>query len=126
MIEELDPEFNASNTINCTTLLHEGKVYTISTAKLSGAPDYGFCCFITALGDLLNGNTDLADKDYETMLFIDRECNGSDVYPFGDMPGNEMQGVFQRYDTEDEARDGHQEFVARVKQILLSREQAHA
>lgn len=126
MIEELDPEFNASNTVKCTTFLHEGKVYTISTARLSGAPDYGFCSLMTAWGDSLNDNEHLTDKDYETMLFIDGECNGSDVYPFGDMPGNEMQGVFQRYDTEDEARDGHQEFVSRVKQILLSKEQAHA
>ena len=59
------------------------------------------------------------------MLFIDGESNGDDVYPFGDMPDNETQGVFQRYDTVDEAREGHQKFVERVKQILLSREQAH-
>lgn len=126
MIEELDPEFNASNAINCTTFLHEGKTYTVSTVRLSGASMLSFCNYMTTLGDSLNGNSHLTDKDYETMLFIDGECNGSDVYPFGDMPGNEMQGVFQRYDTEREARDGHQEFVARVKQILLSREQAHA
>lgn len=126
MIEELSPEFNASNTIKCTTLGFEGKTYTVSTARLSGGPDYGFWSLITAWGDSLNGNEHLTDKDYETMLFVDGECNGSDVYPFGDMAGNEIQGVFQRYDTEDEAKDGHQEFVSRVKQILLSKEQSHA
>jgi hypothetical protein len=125
-IEELEPEFNADNTIECTSFAFEGKTYTISTARLSGAPYPLFMSFVTALGDHFNDNSDLTDKDYETMLFIDGESNGSDVYPFGDMPGNETQGVFQRYDTVDEAREGHQKFVERVKQILLSKEQANA
>lgn len=122
MFEELDPEFNASNTIECTTFAFEGKTYTVSTVRLSGGPDYNFWSLITALGDAINDNTDLTDKDYETTLFVDGEANGSTVYPFGDMPGNEMQGIFQRYDTKDEARVGHQEFVERVKQVLSAKE----
>ncbi len=50
------------------------------------------------------------------MLFIDGESET--IYPFGDLPGHPGIGVFQRYDTEDQARDGHQNFVTRVQRYL--------
>lgn len=115
--EEIEPEFAESNTIACTTFLFNSKTYTISTCRLSGAPNYAWCRAVTILGDIKQGNTHLTNKDYETMLFIDGSPHR---YPFGGMPGNAMQGIFQRYDTESEARDGHSQFVERVKQTLSS------
>lgn len=57
--------------------------------------------------------------NYETMLFRGEESVG--LYPFGDLPGCMGIGVFQRYDTEDEARDGHQVFMTQVKRELRNR-----
>ena len=58
--------------------------------------------------------------NYETLLFRNHEeC--ADLYPFGDLPGHQGTGVFQRYDTEEEARVGHQNFVLRVKKELRKR-----
>lgn len=63
-----------------------------------------------------------AGLDYETMLFID----GTPAKPpFGDMFGNRMQGIFQRYGTEDGAKQGHQQFVEKVKQVLIDRAKTH-
>lgn len=121
MFEELAPEFNQPNTVACTTFLHDGKTYTISTCQLSLAPLQFYASAATAIGDALNGNRDLTGLDYETMLFVDGQSNGVTVYPFGNMEGNRMQGIFQRYGSEDEAKQGHQEFVAKVKQALIDR-----
>ncbi len=117
LLEEMEPEWWAPNTIDVTTFAYQGKTYTISTCRLSGSPMPALMGLITTMGDALTGNEEQTDKDYETMLFIDGASNDG-VYPFGDLPGNDTQGVYQRYDTEDEARKGHQEFVERVKQVL--------
>jgi len=120
-IKYLDPEWWVANTINVTTFRYKGKTYTISTVRLSAVADpvmRRYSRFLTELGDTMTGNTALTDKDYETMLFIDGESTGDAVYPFGDLPGNKKQGTYVRYDTEDQARDGHQEFVSQVKHIL--------
>lgn len=119
MIEEIDPEFAESNTVDCTSFTHEGKVYTVSTCQLSGSPILLFTSFMTMLGDSMMSNEDDTEKDYETMLFIDGESGG--FYPFGDLPGNELQGIYQRYETEEEAKTGHQQFVDRVKVVLLTK-----
>jgi hypothetical protein len=42
-------------------------------------------------------------------------------YPFGDLPGNELQGVYQRSATKEEALEGHSGFVAQVKAILAEK-----
>lgn len=113
--EEIAPEFAEPNTVACTTFLFDEQTYTVSTCRLSGAPNYFLCRMITIAGDRANNNEHLTNKDYETLLFL----NGEPApYPFGDMFGNETQGIFERYDTEDEACSGHQDFVARVKQVL--------
>ena len=119
-IVEAEPEWWVPNSIAVTTLVFEDKNYTISTARLSGVDPMlrSYTDFMTALGDSMTGNDDQTDKDYETMLFIDGD---SDTYPFGDLPGNDFQGTYQRYDTEEEARTGHLDFVERVKQELNHR-----
>lgn len=104
---EIAPECQAS--VNVTSFRFQGKNYTIST---TGIIDF---LLIQKRVDTNAGYTGKLGL-YETMLFVDGES--VEVYPFGDLPGHRGLGVFQRYDTEDEARDGHQEFVTRVKRIL--------
>ena len=90
-------------------------IYTISTCQLSKSPKPEFVSLITMVGDLEMGNGADTRQDFETMLFL------NDVpaeFPFGDLPGNELQGVYQRYTTQEEAKQGHSEFVTRVKAIL--------
>lgn len=119
--EEMKPEWWQGNTVNVTSFRYQGKTYTISTCDLDNTPMPLYTGFMTALGDRMTGNTEQTHKRYETMLFIDGASNSVSVYPFGDLPGNATQGVYQRYETEEEAEKGHQEFVTRVKGILLSK-----
>ena len=114
--EALPPEWWQPNTVNVTTFGHGTSVYTVSTCSLSGSPMPFFTAFVTTLGDNLTGNSDETGKDYETMLFVDGES--VTIYPFGDLPGNEVQGVYQRYETREEAQVGHDVFVVRVQGIL--------
>jgi len=109
--QELTPECNG--TVNVTTFGHQTDTYTISTT------DIRHLQAIQSRTDRHAGYTGLLGN-FETMLFINQN---DDVYPWGDLPGHPGLGVFQRYDTEDEARDGHQEFVTRVQRFLLAREQ---
>jgi len=106
IFEELPPE--CAGTVNTTTFRYNGKRYTISTTEIVSLHE------LQRMWDLKTGYTGILGN-YETMLFIDGE---SECYPFGDLPGWAGLGVFQRYETEGEARDGHQEFVTRVKRIL--------
>lgn len=110
-----DIERRTSSDIE-TSFRYNGSVYTIATTDIS---------HLRIMQDIVDSQNGYIGKrgNYETMLFIDGE---SIIYPFGDLPGHPRLGVFQRYGTEDEARGGHQEFVSKVKQILLSREQANA
>ncbi len=57
--------------------------------------------------------------NYETMLFKGEESTS--LYPFGDLPGCMGIGIFQRYNDEDESRDGHQVFMTQVKRELRNR-----
>lgn len=91
----------------------------VSTCQLSQSPIPEFVELMTKLGDIEMGNGADTRKDFETMLFL----NDLPVpYPFGDLPGNELQGVYQRYTTEEEAKQGHSEFVTQVKAILSEEE----
>ncbi len=104
--EEMRPECDGS--VNVTTFRHNEKVYTISTT------DVRHLANIQAKFDRNEGYFGELGN-YETMLFINQK---SMVYPFGDLPGHRGLGVFQRYDTEEQARDGHQEFVTRIQRTL--------
>jgi hypothetical protein len=104
--QEIEPECNA--TVNVTSLRYRQHNYTISTTEIISFQKTQLIYDKTAGYTGKTGN-------YETMLFVESE---SAIYPFGDLPGYLGLGVFQRYDTEDEARDGHQQFVTQVKQIL--------
>jgi hypothetical protein len=64
--------------------------------------------------DAQAGYTGILDN-FETMLFVDGECQ---EYPFGDLSGHAGLGVFQRYQAEEQARDGHQAFMTSVKRLL--------
>jgi len=107
--EALPPE--CEGTVNVTSFRFQGKNYTISTTEIMSLRR------VQQMVDRDAGYTGMTGS-YETMLFIDSE---SLIYPFGDLPGHHSLGVFQRYDTEDEARDGHQEFVTRVQHALLGK-----
>src|SRR5579859_1520506 len=107
--EELAPACEA--TVNATTFKYQGKTYTISTTDITHLRP------MQRIFDAHHGYTGNLGY-YETMLFIDGESDR--IYPFGDLPGHAGLGVFQRYDTEEEARDGHQIFVTRVQRILQS------
>jgi len=95
--------------INVTSFRFQGKNYTVSTTSLNALLP------IQRRVDLDAGYTGKLGL-YETMLFVNGQS--VEVYPFGDLPGHHGLGVFLRYDTEEEARDGHQEFVTRVQRHL--------
>lgn len=105
--EDLPPE--GEGTCNVTSFRFQEHVYTISTTCIVSLR------FIQSLHDIQAGYMGPLGN-YETMLFIDGD---SLIYPFGDLPGHSRLGVFQRYETEEEARDGHQIFVTRVKRQLV-------
>ena len=107
--EPITPECLSS--VNVTSFRFQGKNYTISTTDITDL------LVIQQVVDVEYGYTGKLGR-YETMLFVDGQSVA--VYPFGDLPGHHGLGVFQRYDTEDEARDGHQEFVTRVQRQLES------
>jgi hypothetical protein len=111
VFEEVAPE--CARSVNVTSFRYEEKTYTISTT------DIRHLHVEQRYHDRHAGYTGILGN-YETMLFIDQN---SMVYPFADMPGWPELGVFQRYETEDAARDGHQDFVTRVQRILLKSEQ---
>src|SRR5260221_9018312 len=107
--EEIAPE--CEGTVNVTTFRFQGKIYTISTTEIMSLHA------VQSIVDARAGYTGTLGN-YETMLFINQD---SMVYPFGDLPGHPGLGVFQRYDDEDTARDGHYTFMARVKHILAEK-----
>jgi hypothetical protein len=107
VFEDLPPECDGS-TVNATTFRYENSIYTVSTTSIMHLHH------VQRRHDLHAGYQGPLGN-YETMLFIDQE---SMIYPFGDLPGHKGLGVFIRYETEDEARDGHQTFVTRVKKTL--------
>jgi hypothetical protein len=109
--EELAPECNG--TVNVTTFRHQGSVYTVSTTDIR--PYH----YAQRHQDYRAGYTGKLGN-FETMLFIDQDSN---IYPFHDLPGHQGLGVFVRYDTEDEAHDGHQSFVTQVKKALQAKGQ---
>lgn len=96
-----------------TAFLFMGQLYLIITS------DVHLLKPLQNIVDQRHGYNDL-HRNYETLLFRNyEEC--ADLYPFGDLPGHKGIGVFQRYDTEEEARAGHQDFVLRVKKELRKR-----
>lgn len=107
-IEEIEPE--CKGTVNVTTLKFQGTIYTISTTEIMSLKT------LQRMHDLQAGYEG-ETGNYETMLFINQD---SLIYPFGYLPGHPGLGVFQRYETEDEAYAGHQAFVKSVKGILSS------
>ena len=107
IFEELSPECLAA--VNVTTFRYNGNRYTVSTTEIVSVHTF------QRRWDLKAGYTGILGN-YETMWFINGE---SECYPFGDLPGCAGLGVFQRYEAEEEARDGHQSFVTRVKRILI-------
>ena len=106
-ITVIPPE--CQGTVKVTSFTCGENTYTISTTEIMSLH------LIQAIHDRAAGYIGLLGN-YETMLFINQE---SLVYPFGDLPGHPGLGVFQRYGTEEEARDGHQEFVTQVQRLLL-------
>lgn len=96
-------------TVNAVAFKYSGHEYVIITSDITR------CRNIQLRYDESAGYTG-GFKPYESMLFVDNE---SMDYPFGDLPGHHDLGIFQRYDTEEQARDGHQTFVTRVKRVLL-------
>jgi len=94
--------------VSVTSFRFKGNNYTISTTTLDNLKH------IQRMYDEQAGYTGPLGN-YETMLFIDGE---SMVYPFGNLPGHVKLGVFQRHETEEEARDGHQQFVTLVQKEL--------
>lgn len=94
-------------------------IYTISTCQLSKSPMPEAVRLITLIGDQEMENEADTWKDFETMLFLN---DLPAPHPFGDLPGNELQGVYQRYATKEEAQEGHSEFVTRVKAILAEKD----
>lgn len=125
MFEEV-PTVGGADTISLATFRCQGHIYTVSTVDIRPLHavqriyDHDAGCtwedgsaegMVSAPGNLV-GN-------YETMLFVDGE---SVMPPFGDLPGWPGLGVFQRYLTEDGARDGHQDFVTWVQRLLSAQE----
>lgn len=100
----------------------EGK-YMVSTCQLSKSPLPNFTKLVTMIGDQATGNEEDTRNDFETMLFLDGRTA---PYPFGNLPGNKLQGVYQRYATKEEAEKGHNTFVARVRAILTEKERRFA
>jgi hypothetical protein len=107
IFKPIAPECDAD--IAVTSFRFRGKNYTISTISLVPLID------IQKVLDAKYGYSGNLGA-FETMLFINGESDH--IFPFGDLPGHHGLGVFARWDTEDAARDGHQEFVTRVQKCL--------
>ena len=115
---EIAPEGYQENTVACTSLQTAEGVYSIFTSDLSRLPpgiDALLARAVTILADCKMGHPEQSDLNFETMLFFDGEPAD---YPFGAMPGNEIQGVYQRYATEEEALAGHRTFIEQVQGVL--------
>ncbi len=96
--------------ISLSLVKWQGQVYIVATTDITGL------CEMQARFDEQAGYTGEAGT-YESMLFT--QTGESLLYPFGDLPGHEGLGVFQRYATEEQARDGHQVFLTQVQQTLM-------
>ena len=104
-----------ATTISLNSFRFAGQRYTVITSDITHLQhiQYGFDREAGYQGILGN---------YETMLFIgEDEQNIFPDNPFPELPGHPKLGYFARYETEDEARDGHQAFVTKLQQLLAAK-----
>jgi len=99
--------------VDLTQFEHGGALYEISTINLDMLS--GFAKSFVDVADSITGAS-TSDKRYETMLFIDGQS--TEIYPFGSLPEGLCGSVSQHYATYQEAKEGHNVFVAGVKSAL--------
>lgn len=120
MITDLPPEFSDAGLIACSTFSYKEDRYTLVTLNRAVAPSRLVSIMLSAWAA---GGANIVPMDrqgrfqpYDSILLKNSEPV---LWPFGQLPGNILQGVIQCYTTESEADAGHDALLERVKNTVL-------